>query len=167
MQFVNNTFGLSIYTDWSPENQKQFPFSVLIIAIKLLSSTFFLLKPSSKNYFEDFCSTLESAEVDFMHRIFNERSVLFLGCDLHRQEYKSFFQKFAINAKVYTTNWGDKWKFASFLLFLSPHAWNVVFSFFFFFFVVVSLLFFCSFISYGMEISDDITSNRICTKYCY
>lgn len=111
MQFVNNTFGLSIYTDWSPENQKQFPFSVLIIAIKLLSSTFFLLKPSSKNYFEDFCSTLESAEVNFMHRIFNERSVLFLGCDLHRQEYKSFFQKFAVNAKVYTTNWGDKWKF--------------------------------------------------------
>ena len=60
------------------------------------------MKPSSKNYFEDFCSTLEGAEVDFMHRIFNERSVLFLGCDLHRQEYKSFFQKFAVNAKVFT-----------------------------------------------------------------
>ncbi|XP_073233665.1 uncharacterized protein [Porites lutea] len=72
------------------------------LIIKCLGDSSFNVRtqPSSKNYFEDFCSTLESAEVDFMHRIFNERSVLFLGCDLHRQEYKSFFQKFAVNAKM-------------------------------------------------------------------
>ena len=63
----------------------------------------FLFQPSSKKYFEDFCTTLESAEVEFMYQIFNERSVLFLGCDLYRPEYKSFFQKFAVNAKVNIT----------------------------------------------------------------
>ncbi|CAH3188203.1 unnamed protein product [Porites lobata] len=72
------------------------------LIIKCLGDSSFNVRtqPSSKNYFEDFCSTLESAEVDFMHRIFNERSVLFLGCDLHRQDYESFFQKFAVNAKM-------------------------------------------------------------------
>ena len=55
---------------------------------------------SSKKYFEDFCTTLESREVDLMRKIFNERSILFLGCDPERPEYKNFFQKFAVNAKV-------------------------------------------------------------------
>ena len=57
-------------------------------------------QPSSKKYFEDFCTTLEGPEVELMQQIFNERSVLFLGCDPERPEYKNFFQKFAVNAKV-------------------------------------------------------------------
>ena len=39
-----------------------------------------------------------------MRRIFNERSVLFLGCDANRPEYKSFMQKFAVGAKVLQGN---------------------------------------------------------------
>lgn len=35
-----------------------------------------------------------------MRQVFNERSVLFLGCGPRREEYKNFFQKFAVNAKV-------------------------------------------------------------------
>ena len=35
-----------------------------------------------------------------MHQVFNDRSVLFLGCDPDREEYKNFFQKFAVNSKV-------------------------------------------------------------------
>ena len=35
-----------------------------------------------------------------MHKVFDDRSVLFLGCDPNRAEYKNFFQKFAVNAKV-------------------------------------------------------------------
>ena len=35
-----------------------------------------------------------------MRQVFNDRSVLFLGCDPLRTEYKNFFQKFAVNAKV-------------------------------------------------------------------
>lgn len=56
--------------------------------------------PSSKKYFEDFCNNLESPEVEFMRQIFNDRSVLFLGCDSNREEYKKIFQKFAVGAKV-------------------------------------------------------------------
>ncbi|KAJ7374341.1 60S acidic ribosomal protein P1 [Desmophyllum pertusum] len=56
--------------------------------------------PSGKKYFEDFCSTLENSEVEFMRQVFNDRSVLFLGCDPDRKEYKNFFQKFAVNAKM-------------------------------------------------------------------
>lgn len=64
----------------------------------LISIDYF--QPSSKKYFEDFCTTLEGPEVELMQQIFNERSVLFLGCDPERPEYKNFFQKFAVNAKV-------------------------------------------------------------------
>ena len=60
----------------------------------------FFFQPSSKKFFEDFCSALESSEVEFMRQVFNDRSVLFLGCDPVRTEYKNFFQKFAVNAKV-------------------------------------------------------------------
>ena len=34
-----------------------------------------------------------------MRQLFNERSILFLGCDSNRVEYMNFFQKFAVNAK--------------------------------------------------------------------
>ena len=51
-------------------------------------------------YFEGFCNTLESPEVQMMQQIFNERSVLFLGCDPERPEYKNFFEKFAVHSKV-------------------------------------------------------------------
>ena len=61
---------------------------------------FSFFQPSSKKFFEDFCSALESSEVEFMRQVFNDRSVLFLGCDPARTEYKNFFQKFAVNAKV-------------------------------------------------------------------
>lgn len=61
---------------------------------------FFVFQSSSKKYFEDFCGTLESLEVDVMRQVFNDRSVLFLGCDPNREEYKKFFQKFAVTAKV-------------------------------------------------------------------
>lgn len=60
----------------------------------------FFFQASSKKFFEDFCSALESSEVEFMRQVFNDRSVLFLGCDPAREEYKNFFQKFAVNAKV-------------------------------------------------------------------
>ena len=39
-----------------------------------------------------------------MHQVFNDRSVLFLGCDPARAEYKNFFQKFAVTAKVKYSN---------------------------------------------------------------
>ncbi|XP_073247828.1 uncharacterized protein [Porites lutea] len=56
--------------------------------------------PNSKRYFEEFCGTLESPEVEFFRQVFNDRSVLFLGCDPNREEYKKIFQKFAVNAKM-------------------------------------------------------------------
>ena len=55
-------------------------------------------------FFEDFCSDLKSSEVELMHQVFNDRSVLFLGCDPARAEYKNFFQKFAVTAKVKYSN---------------------------------------------------------------
>jgi len=39
-----------------------------------------------------------------MRQVFNDRSVLFLGCDPARTEYKNFFQKFAVDAKVKQLN---------------------------------------------------------------
>ena len=56
-------------------------------------------QPSSKKYFEDFCDSQENAEVEFTRQLFNERSILFLGCDPNRVEYMNFFRKFAVNAK--------------------------------------------------------------------
>lgn len=38
--------------------------------------------------------------MQMMQQIFNERSVLFLGCDPERPEYKNFFEKFAVHSKV-------------------------------------------------------------------
>ncbi|XP_044172268.1 uncharacterized protein LOC122956648 [Acropora millepora] len=56
--------------------------------------------PSSKKYFEDFCDSQENAEVEFMRQLFNERSILFLGCDPNREEYINFFRKFAVSAQM-------------------------------------------------------------------
>ena len=41
-----------------------------------------------------------------MRQLFNERSILFLGCDPNRVEYMNFFREFVVSAKV---------NFASFL----------------------------------------------------
>ena len=35
-----------------------------------------------------------------MRQLFNERSILFLGCDPNREEYINFFRKFAVSAQV-------------------------------------------------------------------
>ncbi|XP_022778484.1 uncharacterized protein LOC111320055 [Stylophora pistillata] len=72
------------------------------VIIKCLGDGGFTVRPlpSSKNYFEDFCTDLEGPEVELMQQIFDERSILFLGCDPERTEYKNFFQKFAVNAKM-------------------------------------------------------------------
>lgn len=81
-------------------------FKTVIQSIKcMITEQCFLFQPSSKKYFEDFCTSLENAEVEFMHQIFNTRSVLFLGCDPERPEYKGFFQKFAVHAKVNGINY--------------------------------------------------------------
>ena len=67
------------------------------------TTTFFIssvFQQSSKKYFEEFCGSLESPEVEFMRRVFNDRSVLFLGCDPNREEFKGIFEKFAVSAKV-------------------------------------------------------------------
>ena len=39
-----------------------------------------------------------------MRQVFDDRSVLFLGCDPAHTEYKNFFKKFAVNAKVMYPN---------------------------------------------------------------
>ncbi|XP_015774992.1 PREDICTED: uncharacterized protein LOC107353184 [Acropora digitifera] len=56
--------------------------------------------PSSKKYFEDFCNGKENTEVEFMRQLFNERSILFLGCDPNREEYMNIFRKFAVSAQM-------------------------------------------------------------------
>ena len=68
----------------------------------LIAGTSLLLnfQPTSKKYFEDFCDSQENAEVEFMRQLFNERSILFLGCDPNREEYIKFFRKFAVSAQV-------------------------------------------------------------------
>ena len=70
--------------------------------IFLIAGTSLLLnfQPSSKKYFEDFCDNQENTEVEFMRQLFNERSILFLGCDPNREEYMSVFRKFAVSAQV-------------------------------------------------------------------
>ena len=70
---------------------------VFFIAGTLLLLNF---QPSSKKYFEDFCGSQENAEVEFMRQLFNERSILFLGCDPNREEYINFFRKFAVSTQV-------------------------------------------------------------------
>lgn len=35
-----------------------------------------------------------------MRQLFNERSILFLGCDANQEEYINFFRKFAVSAQV-------------------------------------------------------------------
>ena len=49
---------------------------------------------------ENFCKDMENEEVSFMKRVFNERPVLFLGCDGTHPLYADFVTKFAIGAKV-------------------------------------------------------------------
>ncbi|XP_068731509.1 uncharacterized protein [Montipora capricornis] len=72
------------------------------VVIKCLGDAGFNARalPSSKQYFEEFCSSLENSEVEFMRRLFNERSILFLGCDPNRDEYKNFFRKFVVSSKL-------------------------------------------------------------------
>ena len=35
-----------------------------------------------------------------MRQLFNERSILFLGCDPNREEYMNIFRRFAVSAQV-------------------------------------------------------------------
>ncbi|XP_044172563.1 uncharacterized protein LOC114963820 isoform X2 [Acropora millepora] len=80
---------------------KSWPYLRRDVVIKCLGDAGFNARvlPSSKKYFEDFCDSQENAEVEFMRQLFNERSILFLGCDPNREEYMNFFRKFAVNAK--------------------------------------------------------------------
>ncbi|XP_067026413.1 uncharacterized protein [Acropora muricata] len=72
------------------------------VVIKCLGDASFNARvlPSSKKYFEDFCDSQENAEVEFIRQLFNERSILFLGCDPNRVEYMNFFRKFAVSAQM-------------------------------------------------------------------
>ncbi|XP_015766245.1 PREDICTED: tyrosine-protein kinase Fer-like isoform X3 [Acropora digitifera] len=80
---------------------KSWPYLRRDVVIKCLGDAGFNARvlPSSKKYFEDFCDSQENAEVEFTRQLFNERSILFLGCDPNRVEYMNFFRKFAVNAK--------------------------------------------------------------------
>ena len=69
----------------------------------LISSWHLSFQPNSKEYFESFCGSFESEEVEFIRRIFNERSVLFLGCNPSHPVYQNFLSKFAVKAKVFYT----------------------------------------------------------------
>ena len=161
MQFVNNTFGLSIYTDWSPENQKQFPFSVLIIAIKLLSSTFFFWSPAARTTLRTFAALLKVQKLTLCIEFSTNDLCCFLDVIFIVKTTKAFFRNLPLMLRYILLTEVTSESFASFVLFLSLHAWHAVFSFFFF--VVVLFFFFCSLMSW-IEISKDITSNRICTK---
>ncbi|XP_070571493.1 uncharacterized protein [Ptychodera flava] len=55
---------------------------------------------SHRSYFEETCDQRKDENTDFLQQIFDENSVLFLGCNVDHAIYKKFLNKFAAHSKA-------------------------------------------------------------------